>query len=87
MISEQTIIHYIASVWLGGETEGLDSETPLAELNIVDSAGIFDLVHFVQSEFRVTVPLNEVVPANFATVGAISALVDRIRKNEKEGAR
>ena len=86
MITEQSIIDYIATVWLGGDTEGLDTDTPLAELNIIDSAGIFDLVHFLQSEFRITVPLPEVAPGNFQTVGAIAALVDRIR-HEKEGAR
>ncbi|MGW7270155.1 acyl carrier protein [Streptomyces sp. NPDC054864] len=86
MITEQSIIDYIATAWLGGDTEGLDTETPLAELSIIDSAGIFDLVHFLQSEFRITVPLHEVAPGNFQSVGAIAALVDRIR-NEKEGAR
>lgn len=86
MITEQSIIEYIATAWLDGGTEGLDTETPLTELSIIDSAGIFDLVHFLQSEFRITVPLHEVAPGNFQTVGAITALVDRIQ-NEKEGAR
>lgn len=86
MITEQSIIEYIATAWLDGDTEGLDTETPLTELSIIDSAGIFDLVHFLQSEFRITVPLHEVAPGNFQTVGAITALVDRIQ-NEKEGAR
>ncbi|MET8055518.1 acyl carrier protein [Streptomyces microflavus] len=86
MITEQSIIEYIATAWLDGDTEGLDTETRLAELGIVDSAGIFDLVHFLQSEFRITVPLHEVAPANFQSVSAITALVDRIR-NEREGAR
>ncbi|GGS19502.1 acyl carrier protein [Streptomyces aureoverticillatus] len=79
MTTEQSIINYIADVWLDGETEGLDSDLPIAELNIIDSAGIFDLVHYLQSDFRITVPLQEISPANFRTVDSIAALVERLR--------
>ncbi|CAM3121444.1 acyl carrier protein [Streptomyces albus] len=86
MNTEQSIINHIATVLLDGDSEGLDSETPLTELNIIDSAGIFDLVHHLQDEFRITVPLPEVSPENFATVHAMAALVDRLRA-EQEGVR
>ncbi|MFD9905357.1 acyl carrier protein [Streptomyces sp. NPDC059063] len=79
MSTEQSIINYIADVWLDGDAEGLDAHLPIAELNIIDSAGIFDLVHYLQSDFRVTVPLQEISPANFRTVDAIAALVERLR--------
>ncbi|MCF6521794.1 acyl carrier protein [Streptomyces sp. JJ36] len=82
MTTEQSIINHIAKVLLDGDSDGLDSETPLTELNIIDSAGIFDLVHHLQSEFRVTVPLPEVSPENFATVSAMAALVDRLREDQ-----
>ncbi|MCI3934231.1 acyl carrier protein [Streptomyces sp. AN091965] len=79
MSTQQSIINYIADVWLDGDTEGLDAQLPLAELNIIDSAGIFDLVHHLQTDFRITVPLREISPANFRTVDTIAALVDRLR--------
>ncbi|EPH46253.1 acyl carrier protein [Streptomyces aurantiacus] len=79
MTTEQSIINYIADVWLDGDTEGLDSDLPIAELNIIDSAGIFDLVHYLQSDFRITVPLQDISPANFRTVDSIAALVERLR--------
>jgi peptidyl carrier protein len=81
---EQELIDYIAEVWLGGDAEGLDAEAPILELNIIDSAAIFDLVHHLQDRFRISVPLQEIAPENFRTVGAIAALVDRLRE---EGAR
>lgn len=79
---ETSITDHIVEALLNGDGDGLDGTTPLMELNIVDSAGIFDLVHFLQSEFRITVPLPEVSPENFATVNSIAALVQRLRTPE-----
>ncbi|GHC74778.1 acyl carrier protein [Streptomyces flavofungini] len=79
MTTEQSIINYIADVWLDGDADGLDAQLPIAELNIIDSAGIFDLVHYLQSDFRITVPLREISPANFQSVDTIAALVERLR--------
>lgn len=86
MSTEQSIIDYIADTWLGGETDGLDAQAPLLELNIIDSAAIFDLVHHLQDTYRITVPLPEISPDNFRTAGAIAGLVDRLRA-EREGVR
>ncbi|MBQ0855076.1 acyl carrier protein [Streptomyces sp. NPDC057621] len=80
MSTQQSIINYIAGVWLDGDAEGLDAQVPLAELNIIDSAGIFDLVHYMQDDFRITVPLQEISPANFRTVDTMAALVERLRR-------
>ncbi|MFB7657273.1 MULTISPECIES: acyl carrier protein [unclassified Streptomyces] len=82
MTSRKLITDYIADAWMDGDAEGLEPDTPIAELNIIDSAAVFDLVHYLQSEFRVTVPLREVTPRNFRSVNAICALVDRLRQNE-----
>ncbi|BCL32957.1 acyl carrier protein [Streptomyces aurantiacus] len=80
MSTQQSIINYIAGVWLDGDAEGLDAQVPIAELNIIDSAGIFDLVHYLQDDFRITVPLQEISPANFRTVDTMAALVERLRR-------
>ena len=57
---ETSITDHIVEALLNGDGEELDSMTPLMELNIVDSAGIFDLVHFLQGKFGIAVPLPEV---------------------------
>jgi acyl carrier protein len=77
------LIGYIADAWMGGDAAGLRADTPIIELNIIDSAAIFDLVHALQAEFGVTVPLQEITPANFGSVGAIAALVGRLDEEEK----
>lgn len=82
MTPSKLITDYIADVWMDGDAEGLEPETPIAELNIIDSAGIFDLVHYLQNEFRITVPLREVSLKNFRSVRAISDLVVRLQQAE-----
>ncbi|MEU9879181.1 MULTISPECIES: acyl carrier protein [Streptomyces] len=80
MSTQQSIINYIADVWLDGDADGLDAHVPIADLNIIDSAEIFDLVHYLQNDFRITVPLREIAPANFRTVDTIAALVERLQR-------
>lgn len=86
MSTQQSIIDHIAELWLDGDADGLDAHVPLAELNIIDSAEIFDLVHYLQDRFRITVPLQEVSPANFRTVNTIASLVERLQL-ERESVR
>lgn len=80
MTTQQLLIDYIAESWMGGDAEGLDAEVALLEMNIIDSASIFDLVHHMQNEFRITVPLREISPQNFRTVNAMADLVGRLQE-------
>ncbi|MCC9710698.1 acyl carrier protein [Streptomyces sp. MNU76] len=82
MTSRELITDYIVDVWMDGDAESLEPDTPITELNIIDSAGIFDLVHYLQSELRISIPVQEISPKNFRSVNAIAELVDRLRKGE-----
>lgn len=75
MSIEETITHHIASHYLEGDGAGLDENTSLLELNIIDSSAIFELVGFLRREFRISIPIEDVVPENFADVRSIAALV------------
>lgn len=79
MTIAETLTTHIAETWMDGNPEGLDEELPIIELNIIDSAAIFDIVLFLQREFRVSVPLHEVSPENFHTIKSIAALVNRLQ--------
>ncbi len=58
----------------GGGT--LSSEDPLLESGLVDSAGIFSLVAFLESEFNITVPDEDIVPEHFETLRSVAAFVE-----------
>lgn len=82
---ESKLIQHIATQYLDGEQDGLNAQTPLFELNVVDSASIFDLVDFLRQESNVTIGIHEIHPANFASVQAMVALVQRLQTQVAAG--
>ena len=83
MSTEDTKKHlrtFIAQQLLRGDDTGLDEQTPLLELGIVDSMGIMELTTFVEKQFGVTIPQGELSAANFASIDALSRLVLRLRR-------
>lgn len=55
----------------------LSEEYPLIDNNLLDSLTLMKLIAFLEQSFRIVVDPIEIVPANFATVRAIAALVTR----------
>jgi acyl carrier protein len=68
---------YVVDNCLEGEGEGLADDTPLAELNILDSTAILELVHYLRRELGVKVSLDDINPENFHSIRTICELVTR----------
>ena len=49
---------------------------PLLESGIVDSQGILELVTFIEGEYGITVPDDDLAPENFQTIDRISAYIE-----------
>lgn len=77
---ESSLIEYVSGNLLEGSVEGLDADTPLLELNILDSVEVLTIVQFMQSEFGVAVPVGRVVPENFGSVRAMCGLVAELKQ-------
>lgn len=75
---------HIAKTYMQGEATGLTEATPLLGLNIIDSSRLFELVHFIGSEFAVKIPFDQIVPENFESIVAISTLIERIRASSPQ---
>ncbi|HNB35013.1 MAG TPA: acyl carrier protein [Anaerolineales bacterium] len=52
-------------------------DEPLIESGIIDSLGIMTLLSFVEGEFSIEIPGDELLPENFSSIAAITALVER----------
>lgn len=78
MSLQDRLTHYLVQTHLGGDGDGLEADTPLFDLNIIDSSSLFDLVQFLGDETGVDVPLDEVVPENFQSISAMVALAERV---------
>ena len=79
MTLEQRIKDHILAQYLGGSSEGLEDDTPLLELNILDSISIFDILQFLSNSEQVEVPIEEVTPENFASIRTMVHLIERHR--------
>mgnify|MGYP002738681582 CR=1 FL=1 len=61
--------------WIAPREE-LTPDVDLLERGVLDSLGIFRLIEFIEDELGVQIDDDELVPTNFATLAAISSLVD-----------
>jgi acyl carrier protein len=77
----QKLIDFIGSSFLDSGSQ-LTADTPLLDLNILDSASLFDVVDFVRAQWHVHIPPAEMHPGNFASIGRLDLLIHRLLQLE-----
>jgi acyl carrier protein len=68
---------YIRESFLFGSDQKLSDEDSLLDAGVIDSTGAMELVSFLESEFRVDVNDQDLVPENLDSVAAMTAFVTR----------
>ena len=53
----------------------LSDDASLIKQGIIDSLGVLRLISFIEAEFGIKIPPEEMVISNFETIAAINALV------------
>ena len=78
---EATLTAYIREECLSrnGQTERPD-ETDLFEAGIVDSAGLLSFIGFIETEYGITVPDEDLLPENFVTIARIAEYISAHRQ-------
>lgn len=80
MSTEDSIRDFIVNdLGWSGDRELLRGDYDLLENDVVDSIGVFQLVTLIEERLGVEVPDDELVPENFASVGALAGMVERHR--------
>ena len=59
----------------------LKDEDLLVESGIIDSLGIMTLLSFIEENFSIQIPSEELMPENFASISTISSLIEHQLKN------
>ncbi len=77
---ESKIARFISDRFPIGSSEELRPDQSLFEAGLIDSVGIFELVSFLETEFGIDVPDEQIVPENFESVTAIAAFVKSRRE-------
>jgi acyl carrier protein len=82
MNTSDTIRDFIAGEILHGtRTIPLIDQDPLIESGIIDSMGVMTLLVFLEDEFSIQIPSEELMPENFSSISAITILVERQMNN------
>lgn len=68
---------FVANWFRDGKEEGLEDDTPLVTSGIVDSAGVIEVVEFLEKQFQVSVQDSDVSLANCNTLRGLTELVKR----------
>ncbi|MCC6750525.1 MAG: acyl carrier protein [Deltaproteobacteria bacterium] len=66
---------FIVKEMLEGNDEGLEAETPLIELGLINSISLMRLRAYVQREFTVKIPEEALTVSNLASLAALTRLV------------
>ena len=79
--ADQTaILTFIENNYPSGR--GVDTKTELVRSEVIDSYGIVQMIQFIEENFSISFPDEDITPDNFRTVEAISCCVHRIKAGE-----
>jgi acyl carrier protein len=78
--TETTVRQFIVKNFLfDNEANAPQPETSFLEVRLLDSTGILELVHFLESTFAITIADNELTPDNLDSLRKISSFIARKR--------
>jgi acyl carrier protein len=78
---ERSVRQYIVEELMFQKDAGLlGMEDSLLERRLIDSAGMMELVGFLEKEYGITIHRTDIVPENFETIRSIGKLVQQKRQ-------
>jgi acyl carrier protein len=81
MTTEERVKQFIVDNFFVSDAAALTADTSLIAGGYVDSTGMLEVVGFLEEQFSIQVGEEELVPANFETIGRIAAYLDRKRRS------
>jgi len=78
---ESTISTYLSREVMSNPTLNLKNDTLLLESGILDSLSLLKLVLFLEKQYGVVVPAEELIPENFKTIDVICAYLRSKQKS------
>ena len=74
---EKTIRKFVVEELMFQKDESvLKTDDSLLEKRVIDSAGMLELVSFLEKQYGIAIGRTDIVPENFETIQSISKLVD-----------
>ena len=76
---KKAIYDYIVGTWLSGDGRGLDDDTDLHQLGVLDSFSTLSLISFLEGTFKIQIEPSEINAESLRSIGAIAGLVQQKR--------
>ncbi|MFD0724045.1 acyl carrier protein [Lysobacter brunescens] len=78
MSHRQTIKRFILKNFLFSDDDtAIGDQDSLVRGGVLDSTGIYELIMFVEEEFKLSIAPEEMVPENFDTLESMDAFIQR----------
>jgi acyl carrier protein len=87
MISKSTILRYISEEIAIGSNKNIQTGDDLLSAGILDSLGVLQLVAFVEEQFGIQIPDEDVVMENFQSIDALSSYLTQLTAQQQERSR
>lgn len=69
---------FIVEKFLEGHGEGLEVDSPMLELGIINSFSLAELVGWIETQWGIRIPDRELTPENLESIGALAELLGRL---------
>lgn len=78
-VIRESLRAFVAKNFYLADPQSFDDATSFLDRGIIDSTGVLELVTFVEAEYQIEVGDDDIVPANFDSIDALTAFVGRKR--------
>jgi 2-hydroxymuconate-semialdehyde hydrolase len=74
---------FIVEKFLEGHGEGLEVDSPMLELGIINSFSLAELVGWIETQWGIRIPDRELTPENLASIAALADLLGRLAEERQ----
>jgi acyl carrier protein len=74
------ILQFLKSRGFLDKKSSLDEHDSLTEAGVIDSIGLLQLVDYLESSYKIEIPMEIITPDNFDTLAGISLSVMNLKK-------
>jgi acyl carrier protein len=75
----QDILQFLKSRGFLDGKKSVKEDESLTETGVIDSIGLLQLVDYLESRYKIEIPMEEITPENFDTLSGISRSVINLK--------
>jgi acyl carrier protein len=77
MSHKKEIQDFVVANFLFGEAAPLEDDASFLDTGVVDSAGVLELIDFLESTYGIRIESNEMLPDNLDSVNRVNAFLNK----------